>query len=323
MPAHDIETSIDRYTPANVPDERWTAIAPTVRIWVRRCEPSHYQRAIQLLAAGAALGIWCQDNQIPVTDDHALRTTTIERFCAVAERDERYSSTTRSTIRSRLRCIARAAHVPGNPPATPTLPRNRVRDPYTDTEVAALLRLARAQSTPERRRRLEALLGCGLGAGCGPADFRALRPDHVESRNGGALLHLRGRRPRSVWVLDAYVDVVIDAADRCPGAYLIGGERPDRRSITTGLLHAIDGDPAGPVLEPGRLRSTWLLTHLRAGTRLDLLMDAAGLSTATTLTDLRRHLPPPGECFAEPQLRGHSTTRAAIALHAGSGRSPA
>ncbi len=46
-----------------------------------------------------------------------------------------------------------------------------------------------------------------------------------------------------------------------------------------------------PRLETARLRSTWLLTHLRARTPLPALMTAAGLTTVRPLEDLLHHCP--------------------------------
>jgi hypothetical protein len=50
-------------------------------------------------------------------------------------------------------------------------------------------------------------------------------------------------------------------------------------------------DDALPRFVVGRLRSTWLLEHLRLGTPLPILMTAAGLTTVRPLEDLLHHLP--------------------------------
>jgi hypothetical protein len=46
-----------------------------------------------------------------------------------------------------------------------------------------------------------------------------------------------------------------------------------------------------PRLSGSRLRSTWLVSHLRQGTRLPELVDAAGLRGLTVLSDLLPHVP--------------------------------
>jgi len=304
MPSRDIVEVIHGYRPAApgcVAD--WEQIAPTIRSWVQTAQPTHRRRALQLLSAASNLADWCAAHSIPVTAQTALRDSTIERFCAAAERSDRYSATTRSTIRSRLRCLSAAQRIPGNAPVAPAVPRSRVRPPYSADEVAGLWRLTTVQSNAVRRRRLQALLSCSLGAGCSAEDFRALRPGDVERRGHGAIVHLGGTRPRSVWVLDKWCEPLLTAVDACDESYLLGGYKTDRRSVANGLLRSLDTDPSVPAIHPGRLRSTWLLEHLAAGTRLDVLMAAAGLSSPASLTDLVAYLTPIADDDAEVLLR--------------------
>ena len=63
--------------------------------------------------------------------------------------------------------------------------------------------------------------------------------------------------------------------------------------------------PTGhPRLAPARLRSTWLLTHLIAGTRLPELCRAAGLQGVTVLSDLLDLVKPLSAEAARAMLRG-------------------
>lgn len=299
---------IEGYDPTGVSHETWSQVAGEVRSWVEAASPGHRRRALQLLYAAAHLAAWCDEQAIPVTAATALRLTTIERFCAVAERDDRFSKTTRSTVRSRLRCLADANHVVGNPPQAPRLPRQRVRPPYNDQEVRGYFALARAQGSPMRRQRLLALLCCGIGAGLAPQDFRSLRGSDVVARPGArVVVHVTGPRARCVPVLEEYATDLSAVARAAGDSLLLGGMKPDRRSVTTGLLHSIDGDRGLPPLDPRRLRSTWLLTQLRRRVRLDVLMAAAGLEGPATLGDLIGYLPKPDDDVLA-QLSGSSGT---------------
>ena len=303
MLSSDIEAVIRGYKPVTDLPRTWLDIAPEVRQWVEETAPTHRRRALQLLSAGSSLASWCIDNAIPVRADSALRDTTIERFCAVAERSERFSPTTRATIRSRLRCLAAAQRIPGNAPPPPTVPRSRVRPPYSAAEVDGLWRLTTVQSSRLRRRRLQTLLACSLGAGCAAEDFRTLTPSDVERRAEGVIVHLRGNRPRSVWLLDKYRAPLLQAAGDCDELYLLGGTKVDRRSVTNGLLRSLELDSSLPAIEPGRLRSTWLLEHLAAGTRLDVLMRAAGITSPASLIDLVPYLIPVDDVAVQTMLR--------------------
>ena len=117
------------------------------------------------------------------------------------------------------------------------------------------------------------------------------------------LAHLRGRRERTLPVVDRYGERLADIADRGPDEILIGGVQPNRRAVASRLLHRLHGADALPPLEPGRLRSTWIAGRLVAGVRLDVLMQAAGLTTPTTIVDLAATLPAMPDNLARDQLR--------------------
>lgn len=309
----DLEAVIDGYEPAGLDANIWAGVADEVRSWVRAAAPSHRRRALQLLYAAAHLAAWCRSQAIAVGASTSLRHSTIERFCLAAERDKRLSSTSRSTIRSRLRCIAAANAVPGNPPPSPPIPRQSVRPPYSPGEVEAYFALARAQSSRTRRQRLLVLLCGALGGGLGTEDFRQLRGEDVaQLPDGTVTIEVRGRRPRRVIVLDCYASELLTLAEES-GAELMLGGKADRRSVTTGILSRIEGGLDLPRLDPARLRSTWVVEHLERGVRLDVLMAAAGMQSPTTLADLVKHLPAPTSSVLS-QLRGHAgTLRAATA----------
>lgn len=290
---NDIAAVIDGYVPGGVDAAVWHTVGDEVRRWVRAANPGHRRRALQLLYASAHLAAWCSARRVPAVAASALRDTSIEQFCAWAERQDRFSATTRSTIRARLRHVAAANAVPGNRPAPPALPRGRIRPPYTAAQIRSYLQLARTQRDPDRRRRLTGLVTAGAGAGCAPEDFRNLRGGDITREGSTVWVRVTGNRPRRVPVIAALADPLMWAAQRSGDRLLVGGIKPNRRSVTTTLLHRIDGGLDLPALEPGRLRSTWLAYHLVAGVRLDVVMAAAGLSTPTTIVDLVALLPAP------------------------------
>ncbi len=289
----DLAAVIDGYAPDGVDPVAWSAVSAEVRRWVTAAGPQHRRRALQLLYACAHLAVWCRTHGVPVAASTALRDTAVEQFCSWAEAHQPFSPTTRSTIRARLRHVARANDVTGNRPAPPALGRGQIRPPYSTAEIESFLLLAGSQRDPDRRRRLTGLITAAVGAGCSPEDFRHLRGSDIRPDQGALWVHLQGRRPRSVPVIDRYADALREAAEATGDRYLIGGLKPERRSVTTSVLHRIDGGLDLPPIEPGRLRATWLAHHLAAGVRIDVLMDAAGLATPTTIVELAPHLPAP------------------------------
>jgi len=86
-----------------------------------------------------------------------------------------------------------------------------------------------------------------------------------------------GTRPRAVITLQAHETALLEIARLTRGGLLIGGTTRGRRNVTRGPMDRVVGGEDLPRLETARLRSTWLLTHLRARTPLPTLMTAAGL----------------------------------------------
>ena len=100
-----------------------------------------------------------------------------------------------------------------------------------------------------------------------------------------------GTRPRAVVALQAHEGALLELSRFTGGGLLIGGSTLGRRNVTRGPLERVVGGEDLPRLETARLRSTWLLTHLRARTPLPTLMTAAGLTTVRPLEDLLHHCP--------------------------------
>jgi hypothetical protein len=107
---------------------------------------------------------------------------------------------------------------------------------------------------------------------------------------------------RNVVVLADWEGAVQELAFTSCDEFLVGG-----RSLSKNRTGHLVGDlfvPTGhPRLAPARLRSTWLLGHLDAGTRLPELCKAAGIKGATVLSDLLGYL------YAVDDERAHAMLR--------------
>jgi hypothetical protein len=95
-----------------------------------------------------------------------------------------------------------------------------------------------------------------------------------------------------------------DANHRSAGdRLLVGGREPGRRNITDELCAALSADGSLPRLEPGRLRSTWLMSCAeRIG--LQAFMHAAGIRCSQPLGDLAAQLPTVSEAELVALLGG-------------------
>lgn len=233
---------------------------------------------------------WAYEQGVPLAPNHLLDPEVIERYIAVGMPGARDS--TRATRRAILRRISRRC---ASPPQDLPLPiaYRRLRPPYGPDDVQGLMGLANAQPTPSRHRTLAAILHLGLGCGVASRDLGWVRGKDIERLPDGAVRVTvsGGTRPRSVIALQGHEDSLLDLAGLAREELLIGGRVRGRRNITRGPLDRVVGGEDLPRLETARLRSTWLLTHLRARTPLPALMTAAGLTTVRPLEDLLHHCP--------------------------------
>lgn len=262
------------------------AAARFARGVVAHAAPDTPARAKALLFAAGRLAAFAES--VGLEPDQALLSeAVIERL--VVQGCEGLSPASVRTVRTNLRAVARAAqHYPE--PAPVALARERAKAPYTEAEIEGYLRLAAAQSTLARRMRASALVCLGAGAGIIAGELRHVRGSDLCQRVGGLLVVVGGTRARSVPVLQRYRGLLLEASALAGERPIVGGRDPGRRNITDELCRALSSDPSLPRLEPGRLRSTWLVACAdQIGLRA--FMQAAGVSCSQRLGDLAAQLP--------------------------------
>ena len=225
---------------------------------------------------------WAVGRGIPLDRELILDPDTIERFTELGMGAELSRATYRAVLRRVAPLLTRTA--PWEP-RRPVVARRQVAPPYTGEEIELLRGDAGRQSTPKRRRAARALLALGLGAGLDGRWVAIVAAKDVSRRGGAVLVTVGEPMGRDVVVLRRWEDEVLELADTAGDEFLVGGHSRSRRR--TGHITEELSVPTGhPRLAPARLRSTWLLRHLEAGTRLPELCRAAGLESATVLSDL-------------------------------------
>ena len=290
----DGEPEVDLVVAAFIPQGRrahaaWPythrVVAEAARVSTR--SPRNAAKYLSHLSDFAA---WAQAQGVPLALEALLDPDVIERYIAVGMPGSKDS--TRATRRAILRRIARHCASPQQDLPLPIAYR-RVRPPYSPEEVQGLLALASAQPTQSRRMTLRAILHLGLGCGIASRDLAWVRGQDIEQLPDGSVSVTvsGGTRPRAVITLQAHETTLLEIARFARGGLLIGGSTRGRRNVTRGPLDRVVGGEDLPRLETARLRSTWLLTHLRARTPLPALMNAAGLTTVRPLEDLLHHCP--------------------------------
>lgn len=182
-----------------------------------------------------------------------------------------------------------------------------IQPPYTPTECAAFVRLARNQPTKDRRRALSALVALGLGAGLDGHDLREIAPAHIrevpvsKDRTVVVVQVPGGQRPRAVVVREAYADLLREAIDLHNGSKRgkntpLTGNKATRANVGSAITDkAVTATGSGVDISAARLRSTWLLACMCAPIPLNVLLCTAGLRSARTLADLLPYCPAPSD----------------------------
>jgi integrase len=278
---------IAAYAPRSVSAEA----AAFTRETVARVAPTSPGRAKALLFACSRLAGFAERVGLELSPEVLLSEAVIERLVLVG--CDGLSAASVRTVRTNLRALARSFARYPEPAAVP-LARERAKSPYSEAEIEGYLRLAAAQSRERRRMRCQAVVCLGAGAGVIAGELRQVRGSDVVERAGGVLVLISGRRARSVPVLAGYQQRLLQTAAFAGERLIVGGREAGRRNVTDALCRALSADSSLPRLEPGRLRSTWLMSCAQQ-IGLGAFMQAAGISCSQRLGDLAARLPAASE----------------------------
>lgn len=153
------------------------------------------------------------------------------------------------------------------------------------------MRMATTQPRRIVQRQLQAAVGLGLGAGLDSEDLRDLIAAHVvDHGEQGIWIDVPGPRPRKVVVRACMEQLVRAGLEGVAVDELVLGKERHRRNVANKIYeHAVVlGHTPRPV--QARLRATWLAAVLTAAVPLPAVMQAAGLKSARSLTDLLAYL---------------------------------
>jgi integrase len=171
------------------------------------------------------------------------------------------------------------------PPADPSVP-------YTPAEQAALRSWADGQTTPYKSVNCHVLLALGLGAGLSAAEACEVRAGHVHIDADGVLIDIPGKRAGQVPVLAVWEPALITVARAAlrPTLYLFRpGRAASTRNQVCNFVYTTNVGWVRPNLI--RMRATWMVTHLAAGTPVKAVVQAAGVDSLEALTCYLRYVP--------------------------------
>jgi hypothetical protein len=282
---------IDEYRTKHpcTPDERAHAEA-FAKDLVRMVGAGDGNNARTLLGYLCELAIWCQRVGIPLTVREALRESTLQQY--LLKGIARDTNAKKKAARAALRRVGRRAAADLYQPLGTSLPKSLPSEPYDEGHIAEYLRLAAAQPTDRLRRELTALICACRGGGIDPAGLRHLRGVDVRIHAGSVVCTVRAPKARQVPIDEPYGRVLLDIAGRNPGDYLVGGDAPTRKNVTSHLTERLHGGQHLPALTASRLRATWQLRKLE---RIGFyeFCKAAGIEQSAQVFSLLRFLPEP------------------------------
>ena len=232
---------------------------------------------------------WLRFTGTPLDPNTAMVRVTVDEYCRVGMSATIEKS--RGDRRARLRGIADQVNPEQAPVRHRPITREPRRGPYSDAEVAAILRVITTQPTPLLVRQLAVCVGLGLGAGIDSADLKLLFPHHLFLTPEGIRIEIPGKNARTVWVRRDFEAVVRRGVEGTDPERPLIGLNPGRSNVAAKIFDnaTLVGDL--PKLDQSRLRTTWIAWLMQRPVPLAVICKAAGLTSTRTLFDLIPFLP--------------------------------
>ena len=270
------------YTP-RLDAASWVSVQRFVRSCVAKCADRTAYCEADLMQAATRLAAWVVSQPtLKLTRAVAFQPLTIENF--TADITAGYSPASRGNRRSML---LRMSEVLLGDAArrtrTAALPASAARAPYTPTEIAQV-RLWLKSCGGSQRANAAVLVALGLGAGLSAGEVLGVLASDVSTTAGRTFVTVQGGRPRTVEVHSEWaVGLRIALLDVSPSAWAFcNGRNTGGKNLVTNFVAKTSGVGLAP--QSQRMRSTWIVGHLNAGTGTIALMEGAGVSSLEAIT---------------------------------------
>lgn len=270
----------------------WDVIGDFIRDSVVDAATRSGRPAEDLYPAVVPFVLWCwQTRGTPLEVPRIFRWRVLEEF--IHRGMTGYLSGSRATHRSALTLVVEVLNPADVRPDHRPIPRSKPTEPYTSVEVASLYGWATSQGTARRKQDALALLALGLGAGLATREILGVKAADIDSRTDQLLVMVWEGRPRVVPILESWqssMRQVIQEAS--PDSWLF---RPGRTSATSGqITDFLQRARTHSDVRPARMRTTWLLEQLAAGTAPADLLRISGLKNLAALDKITHFTPKMG-----------------------------
>jgi len=222
----------------------------------------------------AQLAEWADRLGLPVEAGVLLHPDTIDRFAREACADLKVS--TQLNYRTMARYVGAAVLGPPlYPPSPLPLWRSALAAPYSPADLSRLMAWCRGLPSARFRDNIAILLALGLGAGLTSDEVCQLRGDDIVRDRLGVVIRVSRGSGRHVPVLRRFEDEVAAAGAGAGSEAVFLPHIPvTKRKVPNFVSRCPKGD--APSLNMVRLRVTWLVHHLSAGTNIVVLTEASG-----------------------------------------------
>jgi hypothetical protein len=183
------------------------------------------------------------------------------------------------------------------------LPPSDAAEPYADRDLVRLRNWADSQSTVFRQTNASVLLALGAGAGLSASEIGRLRIGDIHVDDSGVMIDVSVDRVRSVPVLRVWESILADRAATLPPESFVFRENHtvDYPNLISSFIVRSGTMAVRPTSQ--RLRATWIVTHLAAGTPVVELMRAPGVESLEAFTRYAKFVPRLEEHVARGLLR--------------------
>ncbi|MFF1876585.1 tyrosine-type recombinase/integrase [Leifsonia sp. NPDC058230] len=253
--------------------QNWPSIKEFTRDACSLAAPTTPYTASLLMTVAIPFVAWCVNEQgLPMTANVVFSRQAIDAYVTLENKGR--AEGTRRNYRAMLMRISEVVAPAEHPDSLTPLSRKRIATPYAPPEMSQFRFWAVGQQTAQKRYRARLMLVLCAGAGLRPSDIAHLYKRDVVIDDRGVLVNVRGDRPRIVPLLREWEAWMLPLLDEADDEHPLWGE-PNRRDRSN-LLSSFTQYTAGTYPRGDRLRATWLVHHLQAGTPIKELLRAAG-----------------------------------------------
>lgn len=292
--APEVEKYLASYVPVDLDEDQWLTLRP---VWAAILRYSNLRGLQTLKKYGRALSIYMvwrhrRGHTVVVRDMLTMGAVTAW-FREVMDGSGTIATKTAIDYRTRLTHLINAVNPSPDSIRVATAGPRRLEPPYTEVELATIVRIASRQRSTKVRRHLCLVVGVGAGAGLDSRDIRHLRVGDIDDLgDDGIRIAVPGERPRLVMVRHEFEHLVRIGIEGLAPSRLVLGTNADRKAVVSKVIEQAELSPECPPIRAPRLRTTWIAWLLTQRIPISVVLQATGLTSASTLTEIARFLPP-------------------------------